>query len=179
MKGRTKLVARLLSTTAIMIVLSAGVALAVTRIHCTGGPCEGTQNRDLISGTRGSDLIYAKGATDGVNARGGSDLVRGGPGEDAPGGSPSGHDPSYHLEGGPGHDHVNGGPGDDSVTDEYGPATGNRADVDVLFGARGNDFLNAQDGDGLDHLDCGAGRRNLFSADPGDTVLANCQKNIG
>ena len=89
-----------------------------------------------------------------------------------------GHNPSYHLEGGPGHGHVNGGPGDDSVTEEYGPATGKRADVDVLFGARGNDFLNAQDGDGLDILDCGAGR-NLFSADRGDTVRPNCQKNVG
>ncbi len=129
-------------------------------------------------GTRGADSILAKGGTDGANGRGGSDLVHGGPGSDSPGNSPSGHDPRYHLEGGPGHDTVNGGPGADSVTDEYGPSTGNVTDVDVLYVARGNDFLNAQDGDNRDYLDCGAGR-NLYEADLGDTVLANCQKNVG
>jgi Ca2+-binding RTX toxin-like protein len=129
-------------------------------------------------GTRGADSILAKGGTDGANGRGGSDLVHGGPGSDSPGNSPSGHDPRYHLEGGPGHDTVNGGPGADSVTDEYGPSTGNVTDVDVLYVARGNDFLNARDGDNHDYLDCGAGR-NMYEADLGDTVLANCQKNVG
>ena len=42
-----------------------------------------------------------------------------------------------------------------------------------------NDFLNWLDGGNLDYLDCGAGEDNVYMADPGDTVLANCQRNIG
>jgi hypothetical protein len=158
--------------------LTAGVALAQAQIICTGGVCEGTRGDDLIRGTRGADMIIAKGGTDGVNGRGGTDSVLGGPGSDDPGSSPSGHNPSYHLEGGPGHDHVHGGAGDDSVTDEYGPANGYPSDSDVLFGGRADDFLNGLDGDNRDYLDCGPGH-NLYSADPGDTVRANCQKNFG
>jgi len=30
-----------------------------------------------------------------------------------------------------------------------------------------------------DYLDCGAGEDNGYMADPADTVLANCQRNIG
>jgi hypothetical protein len=48
----------------------------------------------------------------------------------------------------------------------------------VLFGGCVNDFLNGLDGDNRDYLDCGPGH-NLYMADPGDTVRANCQKNIG
>jgi Ca2+-binding RTX toxin-like protein len=177
-KGRTRLIVRLLAPMGLMVMLTAGVALAQAQIICTGGVCEGTQGDDLIRGTRGADMIIAKGGTDGVNGRGGSDSVLGGPGSDDPGSSPSGHNPSYHLEGGPGHDHVHGGVGDDSVTDEYGPANGYPSDRDVLFGGRADDFLNGLDGDNRDYLDCGPGH-NLYSADPGDTVRANCQKNFG
>jgi Ca2+-binding RTX toxin-like protein len=153
----------------LMAMLTAGVALAQAQIICTGGVCEGTQGDDLIRGTRGADMIIAKGGTD---------SVLGGHGSDYPGSSPSGHNPSYHLEGGPGHDHVHGGAGDDSVTDEYGPANGHPSDSDVLFGGRADDFLNGLDGDNRDYLDCGPGH-NLYSADLGDTVRANCQKNFG
>jgi RTX calcium-binding nonapeptide repeat (4 copies) len=178
MMGRRRLIVGLLATIGLMVVLTAGVAIAQTQINCRGGVCEGTQADNLMRGTQGADLIMAKGGTDGVNGRGGSDLVRGGPGSDDPGSSPSGHNPSYHLEGGPGHDHVHGGAGEDSVTDEYGPANGYPSDTDVLFGGLANDFLNGLDGDNHDYLDCGPGH-NVYSADPGDTVRANCQKNIG
>jgi Ca2+-binding RTX toxin-like protein len=178
MKGRTKLIARLLAAMGLMVVLTAGVAIAQAQIICTGGVCEGTQADNLMRGTRGANMIIAKGGTDGVNARGGSDSVLGGPGSDDPSSSPSGHNPSYHLEGGPGHDHVHGGAGDDSVTDEYGTAIGYPSDTDVLFGGCANDFLNGLDGDNRDYLDCGPGH-NLYMADPGDTVRANCRKNIG
>jgi hypothetical protein len=178
MMGRRRLIVGLLATMGLMVVLMAGVAIAKEQINCRGGVCEGTQGDDLMRGTRGADMIVAKGGTDGVNGRGGSDLVRGGHGSDDPGSSPSGHDPSYHLEGGPGHDHVHGGLEDDSVTDEYGPANGYPSDTDVLFGGRGDDFLNGLDGDNRDYLNCRAGH-NVYMADPGDTVLANCQKNIG
>jgi Ca2+-binding RTX toxin-like protein len=178
MKEQTRLIVRLLATMGLMVLMTAAVAIAQAKINCTGGVCEGTQADNLMRGTRGADMIIAKGGTDGVNGRGGSDSVLGGPGSDDPGSSPSGHNPSYHLEGGPGHDHVHGGAGEDSVTDEYGPANGYPSDTDVLFGGRADDFLNGLDGDNRDYLDCGPGH-NVYSADPGDTVRANCQKNVG
>jgi hypothetical protein len=163
-----------------LIVLCAGIAIAqTTRITCDGGPCFGTNGDDLIQGSAMGDFIHARGGTDGVNAARGGDFVFGGRGSDSPGGSPNGHNPAYHLEGGPGRDVVRGGAGEDSVTDVYGPINGHHSDTDRLFGGARNDYLNAQDGDGLDRLDCGAGSRNLYSADPGDTVLPNCQKNVG
>jgi hypothetical protein len=80
---------------------------------------------------------------------------------------------------GPGNDLVFGEAGKDSVTDVFGPFFGFPADRDLLFGGPDNDFLNGLDGDNLDYLDCGAGEDNVYMADPGDTVLANCQRNIG
>jgi Ca2+-binding RTX toxin-like protein len=162
-----------------LMVLCAGIAIAQPNIICHGGVCDGTQGDDLMLGSAGADYIHAKGGTDGTNAAKGRDRVFGGRGNDDPGSSPNGHDPSYHLEGGPGRDVVRGGLGQDSVTDVFGPLNGQHADTDRLFGGPANDYLDAQDGDGLDHLNCGTGRRNAYSADPGDTVLSNCQKNVG
>ena len=184
LNGRTKLIGLLTAMGLLLVVLAAGVAVAQPQpepptITCSGGVCLGTEDPDLILGTNGFDLILARGSADGVNAQAGNDLVFGGPGDDSPGGSPSGHDPSYHLEGGAGNDLVFGEAGKDSVTDVYGPAIGFPADTDRLFGGPDNDFLNGLDGDNLDYLDCGAGEDNVYMADPGDTVLANCQRNIG
>lgn len=162
-----------------LTVLFVGIAVAATRINCDGGLCNGTNGDNLITGSSRVDYIHARGGADGVNALKGSDRVFGGRGDDDPGGSPNGHNPAYRLEGGPGRDVVRGGPGEDSVTDLYGPANGHHSDTDHLFGGAGNDYLSAQDGDGLDHLDCGTGRRNLYSIDQGDTVEPNCQKNVG
>jgi hypothetical protein len=178
MKSRRKLGVGLLCTMGLMVMCT-GIAIAANRITCDGGPCDGTNGDDLIQGSAKRDFIHAKRGTDGVNAARGSDYVFGGRGNDDPGSSPNGHNPAYHLEGGPGRDVVEGGFGEDSVTDEFGPINGHHADTDHLFGGPRNDFLNAQDGDGLDRLDCGAGRRNAYSIDRGDTVLSNCQRNVG
>ena len=178
MKSRRRLGLGLLCMMGLMV-LCAGIAIAATKITCHGGPCNGTNGDDLLQGSAKRDTIRAKGGTDGVYAFKGSDFVFGGRGSDSPGSSPNGHNPAYHLEGGPGRDVVAGGPGQDSVTDRSGPATGNHADTDQLFGGPGNDYLDAEDGDSLDRLDCGGGNRNLFSADRGDKVLPNCQKNVG
>lgn len=179
LNSRKKLVG-LLTSMGVMLVLAAGVAVAQgPTITCKGFVCFGTEGDDLILGTNGYDWIVAKGGSDGVNAQGGKDIVLGGPGDDSPGGSPSGHDPEYHLEGGAGDDMVFGEQGEDSVTDEFGPINGYPADRDLLFGGPDNDFLNGLDGDNLDYLDCGAGEDNVYMADPGDTILANCQRNIG
>ena len=182
MKSRRRLRVGLLCMMGLMVLRCAGMAMAqTTRITCErdGGPCYGTNGDDLIQGSAMSDFIHARGGTDGVNAARGSDFVFGGRGNDDPGGSPNGHNPAYHLEGGPGRDVVRGGAGEDSVTDEFGPLNGHHSDTDRLFGGARNDFLDAQDGDGLDRLDCGTGGRNLYSVDPGDEVLPNCQRNVG
>jgi Ca2+-binding RTX toxin-like protein len=178
MKGRRRLGVGLLCTMGLMVMCT-GIAIAADRITCDGGPCYGTGGDDLIVGSANRDSIHARGGTDGVNAARGSDFVSGGRGNDNPGSSPNGHNPAYHLEGGPGRDVVRGGLGEDAVTDLYGPLNGHHSDTDRLFGGSRNDCLNTQDGDGLDRLDCGTGRRNLYSADRGDTVLSNCQKNVG
>ena len=178
MKSRRRLGVGILCMMGLMV-LCAGVALAQTKITCDGGSCFGTSGDDLILGSASTDFIHARGGTDGVNAARGSDFVFGGQGNDDPGSSPNGHNPTYHLEGGPGRDVVRGGPGEDSVTDVFGPLNGHHSDTDRLFGGPRNDFLDAQDGDELDRLDCGTGRHNAYSADPGDTVLPNCQRNVG
>ena len=66
--------------------------------------------------------------------------------------------------------------GKDSVTDEYGPFNGFPSDRDLLFGGPDKDFLNGLDGDNLDY---GTGDDDLYMADPGDTILANCETNVG
>ncbi len=48
-------------------------------------------------------------------------------------------------------------------------------DIDQVFGGKGNDHIEVQDGDALDEVDCGPGKDEVF-ADPGDTVAANCEK---
>ncbi len=181
LNGRTKLVG-LLTAIGLMVVLAAGAAVAQPEpptITCTGGVCLGTEGPDLILGTNGYDVILARGGADGVNAQGGNDIVLGGPGDDSPGGSPSGHDPEYHLEGGFGNDRVLGQAGKDSVTDVYGPFRGFPSARDQLFGGLNKDFLNGQDGDNRDYLDRGSGVDDFYIADPGDTVLNNCETNIG
>jgi hypothetical protein len=75
MKGRTKLLVTLLATMGLMVVLTAGVAIAQAQITCTGGVCKGPQGDNLIRGTRSAALIIAKSGTDGVNGRGGSHSV--------------------------------------------------------------------------------------------------------
>jgi hypothetical protein len=50
--------------------------------------------------------------------------------------------------------------------------------VDRLFGGPDKDFVNGLDGDNLDYLNCGPGE-DLYQADPGDTVLDNCETNVG
>lgn len=65
------------------------------------------------------------------------------------------------------------------MTGVYGPFNGFPSDRDQLFGDSNKDFLNGQDGDNRDYLDCGSGVDDLYMADPGDTVLDNCETNIG
>jgi len=178
LNGRTRLFGLLTAMGLLLLVLAAGVALAQPQpptITCTGGVCQGTQSDDLIWGTQGYDLIIAKGGSDGVNAQEGNDHVLGGPGDDVFGPP---HQPIKGLEGGVGNDTVSGGPGKDTVSDVYGPLYGFPSDTDRLFGGPDKDFVNGLDGDTLDYLNCGPGE-DLYQADPGDTVLDNCETNVG
>jgi Ca2+-binding RTX toxin-like protein len=101
-------------TMALMLLLAAGVALAVTKTCMPytgpGTECFGTKNADTLNGTDGSDLIYGRGRADTLNGFGAFDELYGQGGADKLFGS-SGND---NLIGGSGKDALGGGEGIDT-----------------------------------------------------------------
>ena len=77
-----------------------------------------------------------------------------------------GGDGNDSIVGRVGNDHLEGGWGNDSIT--------GGADDDDMFGGPGADTLNANDGDGGDDIDCGAGN-DLVIYNPGDTI-EDCER---
>jgi Ca2+-binding RTX toxin-like protein len=142
--------------TAIALFATAAIAAAVT---CTGGPCEGTPDRDTITGSGSRDVITARGGVDLVDALGGNDEVR-----LSLGGTPA--DMEF-AEGGVGNDELVGGSGGDELND-FVPS--DIDDRDRLVGGRNDDFLYAVDGDGNDTLNGGPGADDCFG-DPGDETV--------
>jgi hypothetical protein len=67
---------KIILVAALVLALSAGVALAAT-INCTGGLCEGTDNRDTLTGALGFDEINGKGAADKIFGKEADDILRG------------------------------------------------------------------------------------------------------
>jgi len=83
----------LLVSTALVALLSCGVALALNTIACEGGGkrCVGTDRPDLMKGTGGIDAVYGRdrgdtlkgfGETDALLGQKGGDILLGGPGQD-------------------------------------------------------------------------------------------------
>jgi Ca2+-binding RTX toxin-like protein len=154
---------------ALLLVLSAGVALAhLNHINCDPdrAKCQGTDERDHISGSNSGDNIYAdrddgdnNGRADVVEADAGDDIVRGQEGND-------------ELGGGEDDDTLYGNIGDDEIFDRFafGPD-----DEDTVYGASGDDEIDVLDGDGDDVVSCGTGRDRVW-ADPGDDVKGNCER---
>jgi Ca2+-binding RTX toxin-like protein len=99
--GRTAL---LLASTALAIMLSTGVALALNAVDCEGGGirCVGTDRPDLVRGTDGLDAIYGRDGNDTLKGRGEGDALLGHKGADT-------------LLGGPRQDLLIGGVGDDAL----------------------------------------------------------------
>jgi Ca2+-binding RTX toxin-like protein len=100
----------LLSTMTLMLLLAAGVALAVTKQCQADVDCFGTKRADTLNGTDGSDFIYGRGRADTLSGFGAFDQLYGQGGADKLFGS-SGND---QLIGGSGKDALGGGEGIDT-----------------------------------------------------------------
>jgi Ca2+-binding RTX toxin-like protein len=128
--------AKVLTAVGLMVVLSAGVAVADS--------ITGTQDRDVLDGSGKNETISGRGGPDTLNGAGGRDTVKGGDGGDEAGG-------------GPGADEVYGGPGDDYLID----APDNYRDV--LHGNSGEDNVQVRDFPAVkDVVYCGSGRDTAY-----------------
>ena len=146
----------------LMVTLSAGSALAVTK-HGTnrGEALYGTNYADTIYAYGGADLVYGYGGKDvlyGGNEPGWGDEIRGGTADDRVLGQ-KGDDALY---GGGGSDRVDGQRGNDTVVG----GSGN----DTLDGGPGADEINAQDGQ-KDTIVIRSGEYDLVYYDKGLDVL--------
>jgi len=137
----------------------AGVAWAVTTIHCPNDPqgdtgtCWGTQKADVIIGTSHKDMI---------DGQRGADIVRAGRGAD--------HilSDDYWL----GEDENHGGPGADEISGSY--------DAEKHFGGRGDDSIGDYKSDEdrekeRDVFRCGAGRDEVTYNKGLDRVADDCE----
>jgi Ca2+-binding RTX toxin-like protein len=94
----------LLATTALAVLLSSGVALALNTINCerSGIKCVGTDQADLMKGTAGPDAMYGRDKGDTLKGFGKGDALLGQKGNDT-------------LLGGDGQDTLIGGLDDDTL----------------------------------------------------------------
>jgi Ca2+-binding RTX toxin-like protein len=154
-----------------------GVPLNVD-VDCAFPPSFTFDTMNIALGSRG-DLLFLvnpKGMrADGFTKLERHILVR------ADGGSQSdfllGHAGIDVLRGQTGRDGLFGADGDDSLRGGAGMDVGiGGKGHDVLMGQAGRDVLLARDGE-ADVLRCGAGR-DLYDADPSDTVAHTCEKNF-
>lgn len=123
----------------------------------------GTWHDDTLTGTDGPDLICPLGGDDVVSAGRGNDVVFANYGDDVVSGG-RGKD---ILVGGWGEDTLRGNAGDDRLIAGTGETFPTQ--VDVLYGGRGNDYLDAQDGTGDDTVTGGSGT-DICLLDVGDDV---------
>ncbi len=167
---------------AVMLVLSAGVAVAAVKF--------GTDGSDELFGTGESDVLYGRGGSDFVEGCGGDDVLYGGEGGDLVGDGlcrRSGDDSLFGGDGDdeifsfPGKDILYGGDGNDSLFEGQGE--------NILHGGSGNDFFQATfinpDEPGSekrtpkkrDLVFCGSGRDTVV-VDPGnvDVVASDCER---
>jgi len=158
--------AKVMVATAVMVPLSATVALAATFYGTPyGDALYGTNYVDTIYGYGGADLIYGYGGADtlyGGNESGTGDKILGGYGDDRVYGE-YGDDALY---GDSGNDGVYGGYGDDLVQGGYG--------YDTLSGGPGADQINAQEGQKDTINVCGSGYGDVVYYDRGLDVLVGC-----
>jgi Ca2+-binding RTX toxin-like protein len=97
----------LLATTALAVLLSSGVALALNTINCEGSGirCVGTDRPDLMQGTAGIDAMYGRDKGDTLKGFGKGDALLGQKGDDT-------------LLGGASQDFLIGGEDDDKLRGE-------------------------------------------------------------
>ena len=159
----------LLATTALTLLVSSGVALAVNKI--------GTNGHDSLRGTNAADRLVGGGGNDRLYALAGKDNLLGGPGKDIVlGGNqrdPFGGD--KNLVGGRGNDAVFGGFGSDNIVGEAGSDyIFDDGGKDLMLGGGGADFIDANDGF-RDRISCGAGSDKVIFDRRLDIVAADCE----
>jgi Ca2+-binding RTX toxin-like protein len=187
---RTALV---LATTTLALLLTSGVAWAVTKI--------GTDGPDTLQGTNQDDALIGKGGQDDIFGWGGRDTLLGGKGKDNVFGGtvrrPRGGEKT--LLGGDGNDLVLGGLDSDTLKGDSGNDwVDGDPDSDNLLGGNGNDYvadgehhggatdtLNGGNGNDVvdainepahrDVLKCGGGFDRAFT-DTKDVVAPDCEK---
>ena len=184
-----------LGVAALMIALSAGMAVALER---SGGPGD-----DTLVGTDGADHLDGKGGDASIGGLGGADrlligglgddTVRGGAGGDTIVGygftGPSGLDDGGtgaddlsgnggedYLQGGLGPDTLSGGEGGDFISDGLGDHGSPENSVDTIDGGRGNDRIFSMTyKPAQDVVVCGPGFDRVH-ADRGDSVAGDCEE---
>jgi len=170
---------------AVMLVLSAGVAVAAVKF--------GTEGRDIIKGTNAPDVIFGEGGVDTLAGRKDDDTIYGGEGrDDLYGGSflfreifdgrrlvQDGNDTLFGGDGpdcvfgGTGHDILHGGDGRDLIglfCFEFIFDTGN----DTMLGGADADEIISFDRE-RDIVVCGSGRDEVF-ADRLDRIAEDCER---
>jgi Ca2+-binding RTX toxin-like protein len=170
-------VSTLLATMAVMVLVAAGVAIAVNKV--------GTDGPDTLRGTNGDDNLIGLGGNDRIfgGLRGNDNLV-GGPGKDVViGGTEAyrrgGGDKT--LVGGPGNDLVAGGRGSDNVVGNAGndylsDGPSSDSSVDKLSGGDGTDVATPiNQPASKDVVSCGAGK-DWALVDRKDVVAPDCEK---
>ena len=163
-----------------VLLLSAGVALALT-VTCTANrACTGTDDPDVLNGSSGADPE--------MDGRQGNDELYANDGEYAsmqgdafdPANNDTSTDGDDLLMGGPGWDGMAGYGGADTY---YGRARGDyffavesseNKGEDIVFGNRGNDWIEAID-ETKDTIDCGGGTHDLVLFDKGIDTVTHCE----
>lgn len=171
-----KRVVLLITVMTLGILLSSGVALAVSK--------SGTNGNDTIKGTNKVDSLSGRGGNDTISGLNGNDSISGGPGKDRLwGGEPppfksksgndsiSGGDGKDLVVGGFGADTLSGGAGNDTVVE--GPDEDQSRDV--MSGGAGDDLMSAAGiPDSKDIISCGPGN-DTVQADKVDVVAKDCE----
>lgn len=156
--------------------IASGPQALAANIVCTGFPCNGTEDNDVIDATNlgsgafeiqglgGNDVILGSDFSHNLDGGDGNDELVGGSGGEA-------------LVGGRGNDKASGNGGDDGISGGPGADTlSGGAENDRIFGDEGNDRLSGGSGD--DEL-FGAGGNDLINGDIGNDFLSGLQGNDG
>ena len=169
-------VSTLLATMAVMVLVAAGVAIAVNKV--------GTDGPDTLRGTNGDDNLVGLGGQDNIFSLDGTDNLAGGLGKDnvlarderRPGRG------DKNLDGGPGNDAVFGGKGSDKIVGGEGNdwlvEDGLREfSKDTLSGGSGNDVIDVwhKPAAVTDVVACGSGFDRVI-ADRATLVAPDCEK---
>ncbi|MGI8909603.1 MAG: hypothetical protein ACR2JR_03485 [Rubrobacteraceae bacterium] len=159
---------------ALLLALSAGVALAAT-INCTGGLCEGTDKKDTLFGVSGFDEINGKGGADKIFGKSGDDILRGDFNS-----NPSAVEGDDEVYGGAGKDFLLGEGGDDLLNGGKGrdfidAKDPSKNSTDAVKGGRGRDEIESTDRE-KDVIDCGPGVVDKVRFDRRLDTVKNCEK---